>query len=184
MDLPGRDSSRRGISFLRLCAAGPSGRQSGIRSVPPHAAPRLRHVRTDFSFRPGRLRRQGRARPVSHLAARSPSRGAGPRVRFDVRRDDQDGPLWAAARRDLPGAASPVVGTDARRARPAHGLVGASLALYQRDVKRVLAYSSIENMGLISLALGVGLWGLASGFVVVAVLGTWRGCSTSGITLS
>ena len=39
------------------------------------------------------------------------------------------------------------------------GLVGISLALYQRDVKRTLAYSSIENMGLIGLALGVGLWG-------------------------
>lgn len=43
------------------------------------------------------------------------------------------------------------------------GLVGVALALYQRDVKCVLAYSSIENMGLIGLALGVGLWGRASG---------------------
>jgi formate hydrogenlyase subunit 3/multisubunit Na+/H+ antiporter MnhD subunit len=51
------------------------------------------------------------------------------------------------------------------------GLVGVSLALYQRDVKRVLAYSSIENMGLIALALGVGLWGMASGQTLVAVLG-------------
>jgi hydrogenase-4 component B len=55
------------------------------------------------------------------------------------------------------------------------GLVGVALALYQRDVKRVLAYSSIENMGLISLALGVGLWGWASGLYVVAVLGTTAG---------
>jgi hydrogenase-4 component B len=51
-------------------------------------------------------------------------------------------------------------------------LVGVSLALNQRDVKRVLAYSSIENVGLIGLALGVGLWGKASGMPVVAVLGT------------
>lgn len=55
------------------------------------------------------------------------------------------------------------------------GLVGISLALYQRDVKRVLAYSSIENMGLIGLALGVGLWGWASGLVAVAVLGMTAG---------
>lgn len=55
------------------------------------------------------------------------------------------------------------------------GLVGIALALYQRDVKRVLAYSSIENMGLIGLALGVGLWGWASGLVAVAVLGTTAG---------
>ena len=51
------------------------------------------------------------------------------------------------------------------------GVVGISLALEQRDVKRTLAYSSIENMGLIGLALGVGLWGQASELPVVAVLG-------------
>jgi hydrogenase-4 component B len=55
------------------------------------------------------------------------------------------------------------------------GLVGVSLALYQRDVKRMLAYSSIENVGLIGLALGVGLWGWASGLPVVAVLATTAG---------
>ncbi len=51
------------------------------------------------------------------------------------------------------------------------GVVGISLALQQRDVKRTLAYSSIENMGLIGLALGVGLWGSARELPVVAVLG-------------
>src|SRR5207253_7775612 len=35
------------------------------------------------------------------------------------------------------------------------GLIGLALALQQRDVKRVLAYSSIEHMGLIGLAWGV-----------------------------
>src|ERR1017187_737420 len=54
-------------------------------------------------------------------------------------------------------------------------IVGISLALQQRDIKRVLAYSSIENMGLIGLALGVGLWGWASGLAAVAVLGTTAG---------
>lgn len=55
------------------------------------------------------------------------------------------------------------------------GLVGISLALQQRDVKRVLAYSSIENMGLIGLALGIGLWGSASGLPLVAALGMTAG---------
>jgi formate hydrogenlyase subunit 3/multisubunit Na+/H+ antiporter MnhD subunit len=50
-------------------------------------------------------------------------------------------------------------------------LLGISLALYQRDMKRVLAYSSIENMGLITLGVGTGLWGLTSGRPHVAVLG-------------
>jgi hydrogenase-4 component B len=50
-------------------------------------------------------------------------------------------------------------------------LFGISLALYQRDMKRVLAYSSIENVGLITLGVGTGLWGLTSGKPHVAVLG-------------
>jgi formate hydrogenlyase subunit 3/multisubunit Na+/H+ antiporter MnhD subunit len=55
------------------------------------------------------------------------------------------------------------------------GLVGIALALQQRDVKRVLAYSSIENIGLIGLALGVGLWGWASNLPLVAALGVTGG---------
>ena len=50
-------------------------------------------------------------------------------------------------------------------------LLGVCLALFQRDVKRALAYSSIENIGLIVLALGVGIWGLTSGKPIVAALG-------------
>jgi formate hydrogenlyase subunit 3/multisubunit Na+/H+ antiporter MnhD subunit len=53
----------------------------------------------------------------------------------------------------------------------AGGLLGISLALCQRDIKRVLAYSSIENVGLITLGLGVGVWGLTSGHPTMAVLG-------------
>jgi formate hydrogenlyase subunit 3/multisubunit Na+/H+ antiporter MnhD subunit len=52
------------------------------------------------------------------------------------------------------------------------GLFGISMAMHQRDIKRVLAYSSIENMGLIGLALGLGLWGRSNGLSSVAVLGT------------
>lgn len=54
-------------------------------------------------------------------------------------------------------------------------LVGIGLALQQRDLKCALAYSSLENMGLIGLALGVGLWGWASNLPVVAVLGLTAG---------
>ena len=50
-------------------------------------------------------------------------------------------------------------------------VTGVALALFQRDIKRALAYSSIENIGLILLALGVGLWGLTSGHPLVAMLG-------------
>ncbi len=45
----------------------------------------------------------------------------------------------------------------------AGALVGIGFAAYQRDLKRTLAYSSVENVGLIMLGLGLGLWGLSSG---------------------
>jgi hydrogenase-4 component B len=50
-------------------------------------------------------------------------------------------------------------------------LIGIMLALYQRDMKRALAYSSIENIGLITLALGLGWWGIARHEAAIAVLG-------------
>jgi formate hydrogenlyase subunit 3/multisubunit Na+/H+ antiporter MnhD subunit len=53
----------------------------------------------------------------------------------------------------------------------ATAVVGIALAAYQRDIKRVLAYSSVENLGLIALALGVGLWGVAAERPAVAALG-------------
>ncbi len=55
------------------------------------------------------------------------------------------------------------------------GLAGAvaalALALGQRDLKRVLAYSTIENVGLIAFAAGMGLVGAATGSPAVAALG-------------
>jgi formate hydrogenlyase subunit 3/multisubunit Na+/H+ antiporter MnhD subunit len=52
----------------------------------------------------------------------------------------------------------------------ASATTGIALASYQRDMKRVLAYSSIENMGLIVLGLGVAFWGWTSGHPQVAAL--------------
>ncbi len=55
------------------------------------------------------------------------------------------------------------------------GLLGAIaallLALSQRDLKRVLAYSTIENVGIITLALGLGMAGAALHAPAVAALG-------------
>ena len=48
---------------------------------------------------------------------------------------------------------------------------GISQALQQRDLKRVLAYSSIENMGLILVGLGVAFWGSAIASPAVVALG-------------
>lgn len=40
----------------------------------------------------------------------------------------------------------------------AGALWGIAMALYQRDMKRVLAYSSVENMGIITLGIGLCFW--------------------------
>jgi hydrogenase-4 component B len=51
------------------------------------------------------------------------------------------------------------------------GLVGIGQAMYQRDLKSALAYSSIENVNLVVVGIGLGLWGLSTGQSAVAVLG-------------
>jgi formate hydrogenlyase subunit 3/multisubunit Na+/H+ antiporter MnhD subunit len=51
------------------------------------------------------------------------------------------------------------------------GLLGISLALYQRDMKRALAYSSVENVGVMLIGFGLGCWAAQSGHPRVAALG-------------
>ena len=51
------------------------------------------------------------------------------------------------------------------------GIMGVLFALAQHDIKRLLAYHSVENIGIICLGLGVGLLGMSYGAPVVAVLG-------------
>jgi hydrogenase-4 component B len=51
------------------------------------------------------------------------------------------------------------------------GVLGVLWALAQHDLKRVLAYSSVENVGIILLGMGVGALGVAYRQPVVAVLG-------------
>jgi formate hydrogenlyase subunit 3/multisubunit Na+/H+ antiporter MnhD subunit len=51
------------------------------------------------------------------------------------------------------------------------GLLGISLALYQRDMKRALAYSSIENVGVMLIGLGLGWWAAQRGHTRIAALG-------------
>jgi hydrogenase-4 component B len=53
----------------------------------------------------------------------------------------------------------------------ASGLTGVLHALAQRDLKRLLAYSSVENIGIVALGLGLGLLGLSYGERPLAFLG-------------
>ena len=51
------------------------------------------------------------------------------------------------------------------------GVLGILGAQAQRDLRRLLAYSSIENIGIIAMGVGVGLLGLAQGAHGLALLG-------------
>ena len=50
-------------------------------------------------------------------------------------------------------------------------ILGVLFALAEHDIKRVLAYSSVENIGIILLGVGTGMIGLATRQPVVALLG-------------
>ena len=51
------------------------------------------------------------------------------------------------------------------------GILGVLYALSQHDLKRLLAYHSVENIGIIALGLGVGLLGIRYNNPTMAVLG-------------
>ena len=53
----------------------------------------------------------------------------------------------------------------------ASGLYGVLYALAQRDLKRLLAYSSVENVGIVALGIGLGMLGVSQGMPAVAALG-------------
>jgi hydrogenase-4 component B len=52
------------------------------------------------------------------------------------------------------------------------GVVGVAFAIGQHDLKRLLAYHSIENIGIIFMGLGVALIGQAAGSPAMVLLGT------------
>ncbi len=53
----------------------------------------------------------------------------------------------------------------------ASGLYGVLFALAQHDLKRLLAYHSVENIGIIALGIGIGLLGRSQQLPLVMVLG-------------
>jgi formate hydrogenlyase subunit 3/multisubunit Na+/H+ antiporter MnhD subunit len=53
----------------------------------------------------------------------------------------------------------------------ASALVGVLFALIQQDIKRLLAYSSVENVGLIAIGLGLGMIGRSYDMPALAALG-------------
>jgi len=51
------------------------------------------------------------------------------------------------------------------------GILGVLYALAQHDLKRLLAYHSVENIGIIACGLGMGVLGSSSGYPFLAILG-------------
>lgn len=51
------------------------------------------------------------------------------------------------------------------------GILGVAYAIGKQDIKTMLAYSSVENIGIILLGLGVGMLGTASGNKTMAAFG-------------
>ena len=51
------------------------------------------------------------------------------------------------------------------------GVLGVLFALAQHDLKRLLAYHSVENIGIIALGMGVGLIGMSAQRPALAVIG-------------
>ncbi len=51
------------------------------------------------------------------------------------------------------------------------GILGVALALAQHDLKRLLAYHSVENIGIIAIGIGLALLGRSFGIAELALLG-------------
>lgn len=51
------------------------------------------------------------------------------------------------------------------------GIMGVMMAIVQHDLKRLLAYHSIENIGIIGIGIGLGVLGMATGNNILAILG-------------
>jgi hydrogenase-4 component B len=51
------------------------------------------------------------------------------------------------------------------------GILGVLFAIGQHDIKRLLAYSSVENIGIILLGIGIGMTGVVYGSSTIALFG-------------
>ncbi len=66
---------------------------------------------------------------------------------------------------------TPVFGYIVLTAGMISGVLGVVYALGQHDLKRLLAYHSVENIGIILIGTGVGMIGAAEGKPIMAILG-------------
>ena len=124
----------------------------------------VRPAGADPRPRARRLRTQGGRDAAPHLAAGRARRRAEPRLGRPVGRRPEDGHLRAPAGALSMLPAYPAwLGLALVGLGIASGVLGVVLALAQHDLKRLLAYHSIENIGIILIGLGVGVLGDGAG---------------------
>lgn len=71
----------------------------------------------------------------------------------------------------LLGLHTPLFGEIVVIAGMVSGVLGVVYALGQHDLKRLLAYHSVENIGIILIGIGIGMIGVSTGNPVMALLG-------------
>ena len=71
----------------------------------------------------------------------------------------------------LLGLHTPLFGEIVVIAGMVSGVLGVVYALGQHDLKRLLAYHSVENIGIILIGIGLGMIGVSTGNPMMAVLG-------------
>ena len=135
-----------GTSDLRALAAGAGAALPADRQLLVAAAPRHRAVG------------QGAGLPAAHLAPAGAHHGADRRLGAARGGAAQDGHL-----RPRSASRSPACPTASAGSRPVLGVAGvigivwgALVCLVERDLKRLIAYSSVAHMGFVALALAAG----------------------------
>ena len=153
--------------------AGPAGNYAfdAIRAAPPRPArcrtrPRRRHFRR---------RIEGRHRTFARLVATRPSGSSQPCLRPDERRHDQGRDLRIRPHRLRPaGNACLVVGPALPLLGASTAVLGLLYAVLDNDFKRVLAYSTVENIGIIFVGLGLGAGLQSLRACAAAAVAPWR----------
>ena len=115
---------------------------------------------------------EGGPRAAACLAAARPSRRAEPCLRADERRHDQGRGLRLHPHRLRSARAAGLVVGRCRcsPSAAATAVLGVLYALMQNDLKRVLAYSTIENIGVIFVGLGLASPSRPTAFSAAAAL--------------
>ena len=124
-----------------------------------------------------RIRHQSRHCPAPRVVALCPSCGSVTCIGVDVWCHDQDGDLWNGSRlfRSAGWPISLVVGVHILLVGAVSALLGVMYALMQHDLKSLLGFHSVENIGIILLGIGAGMVFHTYGLNEVAALGLLAG---------